>query len=131
MFSSSDVVSIHAILTEETRNMIQYDDFKNMKSSALIVNFGRGGIINENDLVKALKEKLIRGAALDVFSEEPLPESSFLRNNEILLHLSPHIGASTKEAQKRAGTIVVEEMLKVLSGEKPEFCVNKEIFNNS
>ncbi|OLS26952.1 MAG: D-3-phosphoglycerate dehydrogenase [Candidatus Heimdallarchaeota archaeon LC_3] len=131
LLSSSDVVSIHAILTEETRNMIQYDDFKNMKSSALIVNFGRGGIINENDLVKALLEKLIRGAALDVYSEEPLPKNSFLRNNEILLHLSPHIGASTKEAQKRAGTIVVEEMLKVLSDKKPEFCVNKEIFDNS
>lgn len=128
LLSTSDIISIHAILTDETRNMIQFSDFKKMKTSSLIINFGRGGIINENDLVKALQEKIIAGAALDVFSEEPLPDSSLLRNNEILLYLSPHIGASTEEAQKRAGTIVIEEMLKVLSGKEPEFCINKEIF---
>jgi D-3-phosphoglycerate dehydrogenase len=129
LLSSSDIISIHAILTDETRNMISFDQFKLMKPTALIVNFSRGGIINEKDLVQALKEKLVLGAALDVYSFEPLPKDSSLRDKNLNIILSPHIGASTKEAQNRAGIIVAEEVLKVLSNKKPDFCVNSDIYN--
>jgi D-3-phosphoglycerate dehydrogenase len=129
LLSSSDIISIHAILTNETRNMVSFDQFKLMKPSALIVNFSRGGIINEKDLVQALKEKLIMGAALDVYSSEPLPKDSSLRDKNLNILLTPHIGASTKEAQNRAGIIVAEEVLKVLSNKKPDFCVNSDIYN--
>jgi D-3-phosphoglycerate dehydrogenase len=129
LLSSSDIISIHAILTDETRNMISFDQFKLMKPTALIVNFSRGGIINEKDLVQALKEKLVMGAALDVYSFEPLPKDSSLRDKNLNILLSPHIGASTKEAQNRAGIIVAEEVLKVLSNKKPDFCVNSVIYN--
>lgn len=131
LLPTSDIISIHAVLTDETRNMISFNQFKLMKSTALIINFGRGGIINENDLVKALQEKLIMGAALDVYSVEPLPKNSILRDKSLNILLTPHIGASTKEAQNRAGIIVAEEALKVLSNEKPDFCVNPEIYNDT
>jgi D-3-phosphoglycerate dehydrogenase len=128
LLSSSDIISIHAVLTDETRNMISIEQFQKMKPTSLIVNFSRGGIINEDDLVTALKEKIIMGAALDVYASEPLSKDSSLRDDSLPILLTPHIGASTNEAQNKAGVIVAEEVLKVLSNKKPDFCVNSEIY---
>ena len=82
-----------------------------MKKDALLINASRGGILNEEDLVKALKENQIRGAALDVFSEEPLSEDSPLRKVPNLV-LTPHLGASTAESQKRVGEMVLDQLEK-------------------
>ncbi|MFW9928311.1 MAG: hydroxyacid dehydrogenase [Candidatus Thorarchaeota archaeon] len=129
LLSTSDIVSIHALLTEETKNMIDYDKLKLMKPSSYLINISRGGIINENDLIRALKESLISGAALDVYQDEPLPKTSPLREKSLPLILTPHIGASTSEAQNRAGLIVVDDIIKVLKGNKPTFCVNPQVLH--
>lgn len=124
IYEKSDIISIHSILTEETRNMIDINSFKKMKPNTIIVNYSRGGIINEKDLVLALKQNLIAGAGLDVFDKEPLPADSPLLDSELNLHLSPHIGASTKEAQVKAGTITAQGVIDVLNGKTPKFSVN-------
>ena len=82
-----------------------------MKKDALLINASRGGILNEEDLIKALKENQIRGAALDVFSEEPLADNSPLRKVPNLV-LTPHLGASTAESQKRVGEMVLDQLEK-------------------
>lgn len=72
LLSSSDIISVHAPLNDKTRNLIAYDQIKMMKRSALLINTGRGGIIHEADLARALDEDLIQGAGIDVFTEEPI-----------------------------------------------------------
>jgi len=125
LLKNSDFISIHTPLTDETKKMIDEKEFKKMKNTAFIVNCARGGIIDENALYNSLKEGKIRGAALDVYENEPPKNSPLLTLDNIVF--TPHIGASTKEAQIRAGTITVEQVLKVLKNEKPDFCVNREI----
>ncbi|MFX0184700.1 MAG: hydroxyacid dehydrogenase [Candidatus Hodarchaeota archaeon] len=122
LFRESDFITIHALLTDETRGMISAKEFEIMKSSAFIVNCARGGIIDEEALYNALKEGKIAGAALDVFSTEPAKENRLFELENV--YVSPHISASTKEAQERAGSITAEQVKLVLTGQKPEFCVN-------
>ena len=121
VLKTSDFISIHAMLTDETRGMLNEDAFNKMKSTAYIVNCARGGIIDEQALYNALTNNQIAGAALDVFEHEPPEGSPLLELDNIVF--TPHIGASTKDAQLKAGMITVEQVLKVLSGEEPEFQV--------
>ena len=88
-----------------------------MNSDAFIVNCSRGAVVNEDDLVLALQEKQIRGAALDVFFSEPLPGTSTLRKNPAVL-LTPHLGGFTEEARLRASQEAVEKVIDFLN-EKP------------
>lgn len=97
LLKKSDFVTIHAPLTEETKNLITFEKLEMMKETAFIINCARGGIINEEDLYKALKERKIAGAALDVFSEEPPFNSPLLTLDNIVV--TPHLGATTFEAQ--------------------------------
>ncbi|MFX0171252.1 MAG: hydroxyacid dehydrogenase [Candidatus Hodarchaeota archaeon] len=122
LFQESDFITIHALLTDETRGMIGAKEFEVMKPSAFIVNCARGGIIDEDALFITLKEGKIAGAALDVFSIEPAKENRLFEFDNV--YVSPHISASTKEAQERAGSITAEQVKLVLKGLKPEFCVN-------
>ncbi|MFX0050983.1 MAG: hydroxyacid dehydrogenase [Candidatus Hodarchaeota archaeon] len=122
LFRESDFVTIHALLTDETRGMVSAKEFETMKSSAFIVNCARGGIIDEDALYDALKEGKIAGAALDVFTTEPAKENRLFELENV--YVSPHISASTKEAQERAGNITAEQVKLVLKGQKPKFCVN-------
>lgn len=94
----SDVISLHVPLTEETRNLIDASALKRMKGKAFLINASRGGVIVEADLAEALNNDVIAGAALDVFESEPLSANSPLRQAKNLV-LTPHLGASTKEAQ--------------------------------
>jgi D-3-phosphoglycerate dehydrogenase len=87
-------------LTTETKNLINYSVIKKMKNNSIIVNTARGGIINENDLEKALNENLIFGAALDVFSKEPIENNNPLINNKKVI-LSPHSATFTDECASR------------------------------
>ena len=124
LLAESDIISIHAAMTKETRGMIGKAQIEKMKKSAFIVNCARGGIADEKALYEALKEGRIAGAALDVFEKEP-PEGSPLLSLTNVVY-TPHIGASTREAQKRAGTIIADQVRKALKGEKPEFMVNPD-----
>ena len=99
--SRCDVVSVHCPLNDRTRGLIGYESLKRMKRSAVIVNMGRGGIIVEEDLVRALDEGLVAGAAADVFTKEPMPAGHpflHLQHPERLL-LTPHIGWASREAR--------------------------------
>lgn len=101
LLGTSDVVSIHAPLNEHTENLINYKQLSKMKPTAMLVNTGRGGIVNEQDLARALDEELISGAALDVFENEPIKDDNLLlsiKNKERLV-LTPHIAWASVEAR--------------------------------
>lgn len=102
MLPEIDVLSLHLPLTNETRGMIGADQIARMRPDALIVNAARGGIVDEAALAAALRDGKLRGAAFDVFEREPLPKDSPLLGLPNAL-LTPHLGASTREAQTRAG----------------------------
>lgn len=123
----SDFVSVHAALTEETRHMMGAKQFALMKKSAYVVNVARGEIVDEAALAAAIESREIAGAALDVFETEPPSGSPLLEMDAT--SLSPHLGASTKEAQVRVGETVAVEVLKVLAGQTPEYAVNREVLS--
>ena len=98
IYKTADFITVHTPLTEKTKNLISFKEMQTMKKTARIVNCARGGIINEEDLAKALKEEVIAGAALDVYTSEPFDGESFKELNNCIL--TPHLGASTAEAQE-------------------------------
>lgn len=103
LLKSSDIISIHAPLNENTLGLINYEAIKKMKKSSILVNMGRGPIVIEEDLAKAIDEDLISGAALDVFEVEPIKEDNYLVNckNKDKLILTPHIAWASFEARNR------------------------------
>ena len=106
IFSEADIITLHVLLTEETKGLVNKQIFSLMKPSSLLINCSRGEIVSELDLLDALKSKKIAGAALDVFVTEPLPADSPLikyARQQPNLVLTPHIGGSTKEAVHQAG----------------------------
>ena len=102
-----DVISLHVPLTDATRGMIDAERLRQMKKTTLLVNVSRGGVVDEDDLAEALAQGEIAGAALDVYAEEPLPETSALRESPNIV-LTPHLGASTVEAQERVALEIAE-----------------------
>jgi len=110
LLKESDFVTIHAPMTPETKNLLNAAKLKLMKKSARLVNDARGGIVNEADLCAALKDGTIACAALDVFEKEPLPPDSPLRAVENLV-LTPHLGASTHEAQERVAEDIAKQFV--------------------
>ena len=108
MLKHADVITLHVPLTPKTRNLIGAEQFELMKKSTVIINIARGGIINEEALYNALKDNTIRGAALDVYVSEPVESSPLAELDNIIM--TPHLGASTEEAQINAGTVVVEKI---------------------
>ena len=106
----ADFVSLHMPLTAETKNLLNYSVIKKMKNNAIIVNTARGGIINEADLEKALNENLLFGAALDVFSKEPVEKSNpLLKNKKVIL--SPHSATFTDECTSRMGVETTKNII--------------------
>ncbi len=119
-----DFVSIHAALTEETRHMVSHNQLAMMKRTAYLLNCARGPIVDEDALVRALQEGLIAGAGLDVYEREPPTGSLLLGLDNVVL--TPHIAASTRDAQRRTGLVAVDQLFKALDGLKPEYLVNRE-----
>ena len=126
LFKTADFLSIHTALTPETKGMVGPKEFSMMKKNAFLINCARGEVVQEKALADALKAGTIAGAGLDVFEKEPPAGSPLLGIPNI--YMTPHIGASTHEAQYRAGMIIVEQVDKALKGSKPEYIVNKEIY---
>lgn len=105
----SDIITVHVPLLNATKHLLNKDTFHRMKVGVLLVNAARGGIIHELDLIQALKEGIIGGVALDTFESEPNINAELRTFDNIIL--TPHIGASTKEAQQKNGLIVAEKIV--------------------
>lgn len=114
LLKNSDVITLHIPLMDSTRGMISKEELNLMKDSAILVNIARGGLVDEEALYEALKEDKLKGAVLDVFEEEPPGNSPILSLDNVVL--TPHIGASTDEAQINAGTVVVEKIRNFFRG---------------
>jgi D-3-phosphoglycerate dehydrogenase len=120
IFSQCDIISIHTPLMPETKNLINESLLNKMKKTAVLINAARGGIVDEAALVKVLSENKIKGAGVDVFATEPLPSENPFKNLSNVV-LSPHVGASTEEAQFRVGEMAVHQI--------KEFFVNSTLLN--
>ncbi len=128
LLKESDVITIHVPLTPETRHLISTKEMKIMKNTAFIINCARGGIVDEDALYYALKNDIIGGAALDVFESEPPKESPLLGLDNLLA--TPHIGASTAEAQRDAALIVANEIITVFQGGSPRNVLNMPVMDS-
>jgi D-3-phosphoglycerate dehydrogenase len=126
LLKASDIVSIHAPLTPENRGLINARTLKWMKSTALLINAARGGIINEDDLYQALKSRVIAGAGIDVFEKEPPGDSPLLELENVVL--TPHTAAFTYEGMNNMSVSIVEQIIDFCGGKKPRFTVNPEVF---
>ena len=120
IFQECDIITLHTPLLEQTKNMINAELLGSMKKNAILINAARGGVVDEAALYETLSQKKIRGAGFDVFAKEPLPEDSPLRKLDNLL-LTPHLGASTEEAQVRVGEMVIHQL--------NEFFLNNNLLN--
>lgn len=120
LLAQSDVLSIHTALTPETKDKFTLDVFKQMKPNSIFINTARGGIHNEKDLIRALDEKIIWGAGLDVTNPEPMHKDNPLLSMESVAVL-PHIGSATEETRAAMAQIIVKNVLAGLKGEKLPF----------
>ena len=125
LFRESDFITVHVPKTEATRGLINLDLLKLMKKSAQIINCARGGIIDEDDLLTALNDGVIGGAALDVFEEEPVTDSPLLKAKNILY--TPHLGASTLEAKEGVSTSICNQIIDFLLDDKLSNAINLPI----
>ena len=121
----SDFVSLHVPRTPQTARMVDAGALEKMKPSAYLINVARGGIVDEVALYNALKEGTIAGAALDVFAEEPTTDSPLFALPNVVV--TPHLGASTAEAQDRAGITAAEQVATALRGAVPMHAINAPV----
>lgn len=123
LFAKSDIISLHCPLTQSSKNFIGLNEFKKMKNSAILINTARGGLVNENDLVIALKEGLIAGAGFDVLTKEPPKEGNALLELELPnFILTPHIAWASVEAQQFLADQLIDNIELYVSG-KPQHLV--------
>ncbi|MCL4532019.1 MAG: NAD(P)-binding domain-containing protein, partial [Actinobacteria bacterium] len=125
LLRESDYVSLHVFLDQRTQHLINAEHLAMMKPSACLINTARGPIVDEEALIQALEQKQIAGAALDVFTREPLPTDSPLRALDNV-YLYPHLAGSTQEVFKASGLMAAENVIRVLRGERPLHTVNPE-----
>lgn len=122
LISQSDFISIHVPHTKETDRLFDMKIFKKMKKTAFLINTSRGKVINEKDLVAALKKKIISGAGLDVFETEPINKKHpFVKLPNVVL--APHIGSSTKETRSKMAELAVKNLELGMKGKKPIYSV--------
>ncbi|MGB9813055.1 MAG: phosphoglycerate dehydrogenase [Thermovenabulum sp.] len=122
LLKTSDIITIHTPLTRDTYHLIGYKEFEMMKKGVYIINCARGGIIDEKALYDNLISQKVAGCALDVFEKEPPENNPLLQLPNVIA--TPHIGASTKEAQKMVSIEIAEEVINALKGEPVRSCVN-------
>ncbi|MGE0640299.1 MAG: hydroxyacid dehydrogenase [Thermoanaerobaculia bacterium] len=119
----SDVVTIHAPALRETKNLLDARRLALMKPGAVLVNCGRGGVVDESALLAALESGHLAGAGIDVFAEEPTPRHDLAGHRRVVA--TPHIGAQTREAQERIAVETATMVLAALDGKIPEAAVNR------
>ncbi|NOY64268.1 MAG: phosphoglycerate dehydrogenase, partial [Nitrospirae bacterium] len=112
LFANADFITIHTPLTPETKNLINKDTIRLMKDGVRIINCARGGIINERDLYDALESGKVAGAALDVFEKEPPEDLTLIKHDRVIC--TPHLGASTREAQENVAIAIAEQIVDYL-----------------
>jgi lactate dehydrogenase-like 2-hydroxyacid dehydrogenase len=126
LIAESDIISLHVPLTEETHHLIGEKELASMKETAVLVNTSRGPVIDEKALIQALEDNQIFGAGLDVYEQEPtIPKRLKQLDNVVIL---PHIGSATKDTRSKMAEMAAENMIQGLNGEKPDNCVNPELF---
>jgi D-3-phosphoglycerate dehydrogenase len=125
VFEDSDFVSLHVPRTPQTAGMVDAGALERMRPTAYLINVARGGIVDEMALYNALKEGIIAGAALDVFEEEPTTDSPLFALPNVVV--TPHLGASTAEAQDRAGVTAAEQVATALRGAVPMHAINAPV----
>ncbi|MDF2522412.1 MAG: Phosphoglycerate dehydrogenase [Clostridiales bacterium] len=123
IFSNADFISVHLPVTNNTRGIIAKKEFEMMKPTSFLINAARGEIVNETDLIEALKQGEIAGAGLDVMAKEPPEENNPLLNMDNVI-LTGHTGAATKEALDRMALHAAISIHEALSGQKPKWAVN-------
>jgi len=126
LLRESDFISLHVHVTEETKGMIGEREFALMKPTAYLINTARAAVIDEAALYKALRERRIAGAALDVYHTEPLPPNNPLLQLDNVV-LTPHIGGATEDVVRHQSRIVVEELQRLRAGKLPRFIFNEEV----
>ena len=124
LLQKSDYITIHIPLNDATRGMISYEELEKIKESAFLINTSRGGIVDEEALYNALRNNKLRGAALDVYNNEP-PRKSPLKELDNVI-LTPHIAAYTEEAIENMSIQAAQNLIDVLEGRKPKNRVQKE-----
>ncbi len=126
LLKESDFISIHTPLSEKTKYLIGANELSLMKKTAYLINTARGAIIDEVQLVNALKNKQIAGAGLDVYEEEPKLKPGLAELDNVVL--APHLGSATIETRTKMAVMAAENIIAVLNGQKPKNCVNPEVF---
>ena len=117
LLATSDVISLHVPLSDETRNLIDASVLGRMKPTAVLINTSRGGIVDETALAEALLDGKLGGAALDVFASEPLgPEPAAVFATVPNLLLTPHVAGNTRESVDRVARTIVEKVMTTLAG---------------
>jgi glyoxylate reductase len=127
LLAQSDVLSVHTALTPETKGSFDLKAFSKMKKSSIFINTARGGIHNENDLIKALDEKMIWGAGLDVTNPEPMASDNPFLNRPNVAVL-PHIGSATEETRSAMATLAAQNIVAASKGERLPHAVNPEVY---
>ena len=126
LLKESDFLSIHATLNKDSFHFFNEVNFRKMKKTAFLINTSRGQIIYERDLIKALKNKWISGAALDVYEKEPISFSNPLLRMQNVIIL-PHIGSATYQVRSKMARVAAENLLNVLKGIEPLYVVNPHL----
>ena len=128
LLKKSDFISLHVPLTTKTHYLIGEKELKMMKKTAILVNTSRGPIINEKILIKALKEKWIFAAGLDVYENEPYVKEGLMKLDNVVLQ--PHSASATIDSRTKMSIMAAENMIAGLKGKIPPNCVNREVFQN-
>ena len=128
LLAESDVLSVHVPLTDRTRGVIGAAELRRMRPGARVINVARGGIIDETALAEAVRDGVIAGAAVDVFTSEPVPPGHPLIGVDGIV-VTPHLGASTAEAQVNVAADVADQIVEYLRGGSPRYAVNAPSIN--
>jgi len=124
----SDVVSLHIPFMEKTAGLMGAAEFRKMKKTAFLINTARGGVVDENALIEAIESGEIAGAGLDVYAQEPPEKDNRLFSFDNVV-ATPHLSSFTYDGKRKMGIGVVQGVLDVLNGKKPEFMVNVEVWD--
>ncbi len=128
LLRESDFVSVNVALTPETVHLIGHREFAVMRPSAYLVNTSRGPIVDEKALLRALKDKRIAGAALDVYEHEPMVEPALIQLPNVVL--TPHLGSAALETREQMASIVVDNVVAVIEGRRPPNLFNPEVYSS-